>query len=250
MKNKTILILSALLLAASARADTLVLKNGTVLEGKYLGGTADTVRFETSAGMQIVEYAQIKSMSVAPAPAPAAVPAAAQAPAVAPAAAPASVTLPAGTVLLVKMMDSVSSRSAPGANFTTKLEYDLVVNGVIAAKAGTVVYGKVQSATQAKRAIGKSTLDLRLAQMVIGGSPLPIVTSSYKDAGANSINKVAKAAAMGAVIGNNTGSGDQGEGAAIGAGVAMLKPGQTLTVAPGTLLEFSLSQPVTVQTGR
>jgi len=27
----------------------------------------------------------------------------------------------------------------------------------------------------------------------------------------------------------------------------MLKPGQTLTIPPGTLLEFSLSQPLTVQ---
>lgn len=230
------------LLAASARADTLELKNGTKLEGKYAGGTADTVRFETSAGLQIIEYAQIRSMSVSPPPAPT--------PAPAPAAAPASgpVTLPAGTLLLVRMMDSVSSKNAPGANFTTKLEYDLVVNGVKAAPAGTIIYGKVQSATQARRATGTSTLDIRLAQMVIGGSPVPIVSSGYAQAGDSSIKKVAVAAGVGAIIGNNVNDGGKGgEGAAVGAAIAMLKPGQTLTVAPGSLLEFTLSQPVTVQ---
>jgi hypothetical protein len=144
------------------------------------------------------------------------------------------------------MMDGVSSRNAPGANFTTKLEYNLVVNGVVAVPAGTLIYGKVQSATQARRAVGRSTLDIRLAQLALQGNPVPITTSGYKQAGSASIKKVAVAAGAGAVIGNNVGDGDAGKGAAIGAGVAMLKPGQTLTVPPGTLLEFTLTQPATV----
>jgi hypothetical protein len=244
MKTKLSLRLSALLglLLATASADTLELKNGTVLQGKYLGGTADTVRFETSSGMQIVSYDEIKNMSVAPSAPAAAAPAAAPAPA-----APTTVTVPAGTVLLVRMMDSVSSQNSAGATFSTKLEYDLAINNVVVAKAGTVVYGKVQSATQARRATGRSTLDIRLTQMSIGGTQVPIVSSGYAQSGASSGAKVAKAAAAGAIIGNNTGNGSGSDGAAIGAGVAMLKPGQTLTIPPGTLLEFSLSQPLTVQ---
>jgi hypothetical protein len=246
MKTKLSLHLSALLgiLCATASADTLELKNGTVLQGKYLGGTADTVRFETSNGMQIVSYDEIKNMSVAPsAPAPA--PAAAAAPAPA---APVKVTVPAGTVLLVRLMDSVSSQSSAGATFSTKLEYDLVVDNVVVARAGTVVYGKVQSATQARRGSGRSTLDIRLTQMSVNGTQVPIVSSSYAQAGESSGKKVAKAAAVGAIVGNNAnGGGRGGEGAAVGAGVAMLKPGQTLTIPPGSLLEFSLSQPLSVQ---
>jgi len=248
MKKFTTLFLSAILAlwAGSVRADTLELKNGTVLQGKYLGGTAETVRFETSAGMQIIEYANIKNMSVSPPAAPAAAAAPAPAPAPAPAA-PTTVTVPAGTVLLVRIMDSVSSKSSVGATFSTKLEYDLVANNVVVARAGTVVYGKVQSATQARRATGRSTLDLRLTQMSINGTQVPIVSSSFAQAGEASGKKVAKAAAAGAIIGNNTGNGSSGDGAAIGVGVAMLKPGQTLTIPPGSLLEFSLSQPLTVQ---
>ena len=245
MKTKLSLHLSALLglLWVTASADTLELKNGTVLQGKYLGGTADTVRFETSNGMQIVSYDGIKNMSVAPA-APAAAPAAA-----APApAAPTKVTVPAGTVLLVRMMDSVSSQNSAGATFSTKLEYDLAINNVVVARAGTVVYGKVQSATQARRGSGRSTLDIRLTQMSVNGTQVPIVSSSYAQAGESSGKKVAKAAAVGAIVGNNAnGGGRGGEGAAVGAGVAMLKPGQTLTIPPGSLLEFSLSQPLSVQ---
>jgi hypothetical protein len=247
MKNITNLFLSVALsfLAVSVRADTLVLKNGTTLEGKYLGGTAETVRFETAAGMQIIEYSQIKNMNVTSAAA------AAPAPAPAPAkAAPVQVTIPAGTVLLVRVMDSVSSQSSAGATFSTKLEYDLVANDVVVARAGTVVYGKVQSATQARRGTGKSTLDLRLTQMSINGTQVPIVSSSFAQAGEASGRKVARAAAAGAIIGNNTGNGSSSDGAAIGAGVAMLKPGQTLTIAPGTLLEFSITQPISLQLGR
>jgi len=238
MKKNIPLVLSVLLVALGlpARADTLELKNGTVLQGKYLGGTADTVRFETSAGMQILEFSQVRNMSVSP-PAPA--PAAAAAPL------PSTVTLPGGTRLLVRMMDGVSSKSAQGATFTTKLEHDLVANGVVVARAGTLVYGKVQSATQARRAVGRSTLDIRLTQMAPGGgTPIPLMTSSYAQAGESSGGKVARAAAAGAIIGNNTGNGSSGDGAAIGAGVAMLKPGQTLTISPGTVLEFTLEQPV------
>jgi hypothetical protein len=158
------------------------------------------------------------------------------------------ITIPAGTVLLVRMADGVSSRSAPGANFTTKLEYNLSADGVVAVPAGSVVYGKVQSATQAGRSFGRSTLDIRLATMVVAGSPVPIMTTSYAQAGASEGAKTVKAAGVGAIIGNNTG-GSSGGGAAWGAGAASLKKGETISVGPGTLLEFTLTQPVTVQVG-
>lgn len=245
------LTITLLTLVMSARADILELKSGSVLNGKYNGGTAGTVRFETSAGQQVIETSQVIALTfTTPVAAPAAaVPAATPAPAAAPAAAPSSVTLPTGTLLLVRMMDSVSSKNSAGANFTTKLEYNLVENGVVVVPAGTVIYGKVQSSTQAKRARGKSTLDIRLAQMVVRGTPVPVSSSSFKEAGDASIKKVAKAATVGAVIGNNTGDGDGGQGAAIGAGVSMLKKGETVTIPPGTLLEFTLTQPVTIRTG-
>ncbi len=249
--KKNIPVLLSMLSFLAARADVAELKNGSMLNGTFRGGTATSISFEANGNVMQLATSDLVSLKFTT-PAPVAAPAPATPPApVAGAAAPAAaaagpVTLPAGTLLLVRMSDTVSSKSSPGASFATKLEYDLVADGAIVAKAGTVVYGKVQSATQARRAVGRSTLDLRLVQIAPQGSPVPIVTSGYQEAGDASIKKVAKAAAVGAVIGNNTGNGSGSDGAAIGAGVAMLKPGETLTVQAGTLIEFTLAQPVTL----
>src|SRR5215831_2985767 len=127
MKSKTLLVTVAVATLLSVRlsqADVLELKNGTVLNGKYVGGTATTVRFEVNGETQVVETSQIialtfttssASTSAAPAAAPAAPP---KPPA-------ANITLPAGTTLLVRVMDSVSSKDKAGTTFKTKLEYDL-----------------------------------------------------------------------------------------------------------------------------
>ena len=247
MKTSLLLIvaINCLGFSLSVQADILELKNGNVLDGKYVGGTAGTVRFEAGAGMQVIGTSQITALTFTT-PAGSVAAAATAAPASAPAA-PATATLPAGTTLLVRMMDSISSKNAAGANFTTKLEYDLVVNGVKAVPAGTVMYGKVQSSTQARRAFGKSTLDIRLTQMVPTGSPIPISTSGYHQAGEASIKKAMRGAAAGAAVGAI--AGDAGKGAAIGATASLLKKGQTITIPPGTLLEFTLTQPVSVQAG-
>jgi hypothetical protein len=253
MKQTKPLILSVATLGfiSLAGADVLELKNGSVLNGKYVGGTAGTVRFETSAGVQVVETPQIIALTfTTAAPASGASPAAKPATS-APAAQAASVTIPVGTILLVRMMDSVSSQNNEGSKFTTKLEYDLVVNGTVAVKAGTVIYGKVQSSTQARRAAGKSTLDIRLVQISAGGTPVPIATGGFQQAGEASIKKAARGAAAGAAVGAIVDGGDgAGKGAAIGATASLLKKGQTVTIPPNTLLEFSLSQPVTIQAGK
>ena len=245
--KQTILILAALTgltVVLPTHADVLELKNGQVLNGKYVGGSAATLRFDTGGGTQVIETSQILALTVTssgtPAPAPAPVPV--------PVARPASVTLPAGTMLLVRMADGVSSKNKAGTTFTTKLEYNLVVDGVVAVPAGSVIYGKVRSSTQARRAFGKSTLDLRLSQMLVSGSPLPLSTSSFQEAGEASIKKAARGAAAGAAIGAIVDGGDgAGKGAAIGATASLLKKGQTVTVPPGALLEFTLSQPVSVR---
>ena len=148
-------------------------------------------------------------------------------------------------MLLVRMMDSISSRNRVGSTFTTKLEYDLVVGDSVAIKGGTKIYGKVKSATQARRAIGRSTLDIRLTQLMINGKPVPFTTSAYKAAGEASIKKAARGAAAGAIIGSIAdGSDGAGKGAAIGATLGALRKGQTVTITPGALLEFNLAQPL------
>src|ERR1017187_8535069 len=87
MKNITYqyAVVALLGLGMSARADILELKNGNVLNGKYTGGTAGTVRFDAGAGMQVIETSQVIALTfTTAASAPAAPTAYAPAPAPAP----------------------------------------------------------------------------------------------------------------------------------------------------------------------
>jgi len=270
MKTPCYLLCSGLLMLLSSvtRADVLELRNGQVLTGRYLGGTAATIRFESPAGTQVIETQQILALTfsgtaqpaspatAAAQAAPATASAAAQAapaaaapasPAAAPAAASAPVTVPAGTTLLVRMVDGVSSSDPKGKRFTTVLEADLVAGGVVVAPAGSKAYGRVEQAQQARRFAGQSTLDVRLAEVSVGGTLVPIVTGPYADAGARSIGKTARGAAAGAAIGAIADGGDgAAKGAAIGAVASGLKKGEAVVLKPGVVLEFKLQQPLTV----
>src|SRR5437773_927361 len=91
----SMVVLIAMCLAA--RADTITLRNGTSVDGKYAGGTATTVSVETAQGVLALQTTDVLTITFAggaSAPAAAAPAAAVVAPAPA-AAAPVAVTVPA-----------------------------------------------------------------------------------------------------------------------------------------------------------
>jgi len=244
------LLLCAIAFAASAfltQADVLELKNGKVLTGNYVGGTAATIRFETSQGLQVIETGQALALTFTAGSSPTTVttaaPASTPAP-VAPAPVATTASVPAGTTLLVRMVDGASSNDTKGKRFTTTLETDLIVDGRMVAKAGTRIYGRVENAQRARRYAGQSSLDLRLTEITVGGALVPIMTGPYSQAGEGSLRKTARGAAAGAAIGAI--AGDAGKGAAIGAVASGVKKGQAVVVPSGTLLEFQLQQTLTV----
>ncbi len=246
---------TAVVLAAAvfAQADVLELKNGKVLNGKYVGGTAGTIRFQTSDGIQAIETSQALALTfTTSAAATPAQPASPGTPATTatPVSLSSSVAIPAGTTLLVRMLDGASSNDQKGKRFTTTLEGDLVVQGRLVAKAGTRIYGRVENAERAGRFAGKSVLDLRLTELTLGASFVPLVTGPYAQAGSGSMRKTAGGAAAGAAIGAIAGGGEgAGKGAAIGAVASGLKKGEAVVVPAGTLLEFQLQQPVNINVG-
>ena len=257
MRHPNLLITAITLLAALSQADVLELKNGKKLSGKYAGGTGSTVGFETSEGMQMFETSQIAALSFDGGSTAAHTPSGAAQTGAAPAAAPGArsssgtVSIPAGTPLLVRMVDPVSSKDPQGKRFAATLESDLVANGAVVAKAGTKAYGRIQSSDQAGRYAGQSALDLRLSELAIGSSMVPISTSGYTEAAARSGGKTARGAAAGAAIGGIADGGDgAAKGAAIGAVASGVKKGEVLSVNPGTLLEFRLQQPVVVNAAK
>ena len=252
-----------LLFVGAAAADTLELKDGRVLKGRYLGGTQAVLRFEINGEVQTFSTADIVAVTFtgssgnsAPPPmsAPAMAPAGASS---TPSADPgASVTIPAGQSLLVRMIDGVdSSKNHVGDVFHASLETDLTVGNTVVARKGTDVYGRLAEAKEAGHISGSSELQLELTRMVIDGRDYPVVSSDYtlqgKGRGKNTAEKVGGGAALGAIIGAIAGGG---KGAAIGAGVGagaggavqVLTRGQQVKVPSETLLEFRLQQPAMV----
>jgi hypothetical protein len=266
---------AVLVFAGVGIADTLELKDGRVLQGKYLGGTQAVLRFQVNREVQTFPTNDIVALTFTrssggppPAAAPAAPPpsadtppAAEAAPPMASAAAPQAndggdVTLPAGQPLLVRMIDSVdSSKNHVGDIFHASLETDLNVNGVLVARKGTDVYGRLAAADEGGKFSGKSELQLELTRLMIDGRDYSLVSSDYnlqgKSRGSDSAKKVGGGAIVGAIIG---GIAAGGKGAAIGAaagggagaGVQVLTKGQQVKVPSETLLEFRLQQPATV----
>jgi hypothetical protein len=252
MKSVTIVIIMAGILVSfqTTWADTLELKNGQVVSGTYVGGTAGTVRFETSKGVQVYNTGEVLALtfsgqkSSATAKAPATKTSSAKP---AEAAKPVTVTVPSGTTLLVRMGEGASSNDKEGRRFTTILETDLTAEGVVIAKAGTRVYGRVEKSQQAGRYAGKSTLDLRLTELTVAGKTVPIVTGPFAQTGSRSGGKTVKGAAAGAAIGGIAGGGSgAAKGAAIGAVASGLKKGEAIVIQSGELLEFKLEQPLSV----
>jgi hypothetical protein len=145
-------LLSVLLVAPASAVfgDILELKNGSLLKGTYAGGTAGTIRFETTAGLQVISRSEALALTFTSTPltvttgqAPARPAPAAATQSAAPAAT--TMTMPSGTLLLVRMETKVSSRDKPGRKFAAKLEANLVAAGSVVAKAGTKVYGRVEA---------------------------------------------------------------------------------------------------------
>jgi hypothetical protein len=163
------------------------------------------------------------------------------------------ITVPAGTRILIRMIDSIdSTKQKSGDRFTASLETNLVVDNIVVAPRGTTVYGRLASASSAGRMSGSSELTLELTDIVIRGTAYPLLTSTYevkgKGEGGNTTKKILGGAGLGALIGGIAGGGKgAGIGALAGAGagtaVAASKKGQQLTIPSETLLEFRLQQP-------
>jgi hypothetical protein len=256
-------------MALSASADTLQMKDGRVIQGRFLGGTQASVQFETKGKIELYNVDDIISVTfTGTPPASSAPPAASTAPppALVPAPAPTqaratnatSITVPAGTDLLVRMIDSIDSdKNNVGDRFRASLEQDFVVDGVVIATKGTDVYGRLSEAKEAGHFQGKSQLKLELTDILIRNRLQPIMTGDYEVSGSSRGADTAKKVGIGAVAGTVIGAiAGGGKGAAIGAGVGagaggavqVITKGEQVHVPSETLLNFRIEQPFSAST--
>ena len=166
---------------------------------------------------------------------------------------PKRATVPAGTRLLVRMVDSVdSSKQKAGYRFTATLETNLQAYDVTVAPKGTTLYGVLAQASSAGKFKGSSQLTLELTDIVINGAAHPLMTTDYevkgKGEGGQTTKIVLGGAGLGALIGGIAGGGKGAgigalAGAATGTAVAATKKGEQLVVPSEALLEFRLEHP-------
>ena len=164
-----------------------------------------------------------------------------------PAAPSGPVVVNAGTRIMIRTQDLLDTgQTKTGARFTCVLEANLVANGVVVAQKGSKVYGKVVESRKAKRVRGTAKLVVELTDLEIKGQLQPIVSEQvgYEGDRQGTIKKVGAAAGVGALIDGGEGAG---KGAVVGLGLAVLTKGKQISIPAGTLFEFRLAQPLTLQ---
>jgi hypothetical protein len=264
--------------ALSAVADTLELKNGSVIKGTFIGGSETQLSFRVGSTVQHYAVADITALkfdsdsgrssnyddsAFRPRPEPSFAAAAPPPPVPAPAPVRPSpvltgdkISVPTGTRLTIRTIDSIDSdRNHVGDKFAATLDQPLYVNDVLVVPKGADVYGRLEEAKEAGHLAGKSQLRLSLTGLVVNGQTYALSTGDYELSGksrtGNTAKKVGGGAAVGALIGAVVGGG---KGAAVGAGVGagagtavqVATKGEQVHVPSETLLEFALDQPVSL----
>jgi len=246
----------ALAVAATGFADTITLKNGQVINGTFLGGTARQVRVDLGDQVQTLEIADIARIDFGgPPPAPPQPPQ--ETFAATPLPAPLGITLPAGTNFTIRMIDAVDSQTArTGQDFAATLDAPVNdANGAPVIPRGADVVVKLVDSKQSGKIAGRTELALCLMSIRVSGQLVQINTQTVSEKSTNragrSAGTIGGGAVGGAVLGGILGGG---KGAAIGAGagaaggtaVELATSGQRVRVPSETRLTFVLDTPARI----
>jgi hypothetical protein len=169
---------------------------------------------------------------------------------------PQKVTIPSGTTMAVRLVDTIDSETAQqGQTFHATLDSPLAVDGETVVPSGFDVEGHIVTVQSAGKFAGQSVLVLQLDRISAAGKTYSIQTDQYSRKGSsrgkNTAAKVGTGAGIGAIIGAIAGGG---KGAAIGAaaggglggGVQAATKGQQIKLPSETVLNFTLQAPLTV----
>lgn len=253
----------ALCLAASmAWADSLQLKNGSLINGKFLGGTENEISFRVGSSVQKYNRTDIVSLKFDSESAARDMP---TQPESSLSSEPetrehanlnTSVTIPAGTGVSVRTIDGVdSTKDQVEDRFEASLEEPLMVDGNVVVAKGAAVYGRLAESKESGTFAGRSQLRLELTGIVVNGRTVPVVTGEYevtgKSRGASTAKRTVGGAALGSIIGAMARGGKgaaigAGAGAGVGAGSEIITKGDQVKLPSETLLKFTLQQDVSI----
>lgn len=186
-------------------------------------------------------------------------PAAAAPPPPAPPAPQPHVTIPAGAVVTVRMVDSIdSSKNTAGQDFAATLDSPILAGDRSIGTRGADARVRLVQASSAGRISGQSQLQLELISVTLNGVPYTTQSNTCQKHGASRGTRSAETIGGGAVVGALLGGLlGRGRGAAIGSiagagagtAVQVSTQGQQVKVPSETKLDFTLKDPVDVAVG-
>lgn len=271
LRVKTVLTLGLCLLTSLAWSDSLELKNGSLIRGKFVSGSETEIVFQVGSSRQTYAIADIVSLKFdsdrpMSAATPSEPPARTDALVPRPPApkseetiyrSPSSyVTIPTGTRISVRTIDAIdSTQNQIGDRFQASLEEPVIIDNREVLSKGTDVYGRLTEAKTSGQFTGKSQLSLELTGVVVNGRTVPVSTGEYqlsgKSRGASTAKRTVGGAAVGSIIGAIAGGGKgaaigAGVGGGVGAGSEVITKGDQVKIPSETLLDFTLQQDLSV----
>ena len=253
----------ALVFASFGWADSVTMKDGRVIRGTYLGGSPRQVKLEVGDQIQTLDVGDVLRIEFTgsapsaigapppPAPAPAFAP---QPPANPEPVASAGFVLPAGTNLVIRMIDGVDSeKNRLGQTFAASLDEPVLVNGQPLIPRGADAVVRLVDAKDSGKLTGRSELTLDLMSVRVNGRMVDLntqtVSQESSSRGARTAKLAGGTAAVGAIIGAIAGGGKgaaigAGAGAAAGAGAEIVTKGQRVKIPSETRLTFVLDSAV------
>ncbi|HXJ93353.1 MAG TPA: BON domain-containing protein [Terriglobia bacterium] len=224
--------------------DAVVTLRGSV--ATHLEKTAVDRIASTEPGVQkVIDSLAITGDTATPPPAAAAAPAP-----------PAGVAVPAGSVVTVRMIDSIdSSKSQPGQEFDATVETPVASGSTVAIPKDSPAKVRLVAANDSGRIEGSAQLELELISITVNGVPYQVQSGFYEQHGNSRGKRTAEAGGAGAVLGGLIGAiagGGKGaaigagSGAAIGAGSQVVMHGSSIHIPSETKIDFTLKQPITI----
>ncbi|MDQ2711411.1 MAG: hypothetical protein M3Y24_04115 [Acidobacteriota bacterium] len=274
-------LLAILTSASLLSADTLLLRNGSRIEGNFVSGDNRLVRFAVGAQINSYDIGDIDTIHFAGAgpaasqnqgyapspPAPQPMDPSAQnqppdgygppppGPGMPPTNTPGGLQVPAGTQVVVRLIDPVNSeKDSLGQTFRASVDQPVFVNGQTVIPRGADAILTLIDAQKSGKIQGRTVLTLDLKSVTVNGRPYDIVSTgvaqSSEARGKRSGEVIGGTAALGAIIGAIAGGGKgaaigAGSGAAVGTAGQVLTSGQKVNVPAETRLTFTLQNPVT-----
>jgi len=247
MTTRLCAIAVAALCACVLQADVLKLKKGAGVQGTLISANSREIVFlGTDGKSKTYPLTAVSGIDFAPLPPPPKPPQ----PQPAPAATPAVLTIPAGTQVTVRMIDSIDGKTAKaGARYRASIDDPVAVGSQAAIPSGADCTVEVVSLESGEG------MALRLREINVAGKAYSTSTE-YAEVEATGTSKTKKAVrrgvglgAVGAGIGALAGGGSGAAiGAAVGAGVGVISgaaaKGKEINVPTETRLIFALKAPL------